>query len=73
MLDVTQKFSPCNSGSAISYADAAHRLYMAQVAKIHEQAEAVEAYAALRRGVETIIIEDIYEALSRIEDNEGGV
>jgi len=54
----------------ISYKDAAHRLFMAEVERVQKADSAAKAFGALRRRMDDILSEEIFPPISAIDKGE---
>ena len=54
----------------LSYKDAAHRLYMAEVAKIKTEKQAELAMTNIQENIDKTIINDIYPPLTKIDSGD---
>ena len=54
----------------ISYKDAAHHLYMTEVAKINTEKQAKQAMAKIWEQIDYTIINNIYPPLTKIDSGE---
>jgi hypothetical protein len=52
----------------ISYKDAAHRLYLAEVAKLEAEEHALRAIQSIRQRIDDTIMEEIYPAINYIDN-----
>ena len=52
----------------ISYKDAAHRLYQAKMAQLEAEEYALQAIENIRERMDNTIMEDIYPAISHIDN-----
>ena len=54
----------------ISYKDAAHRLYMAEVERLKKSDAAAKSWAAIKSRMDDLVMEDIIPPLSAIDKGE---
>lgn len=54
----------------LSYKDAAHRLYMAEVSKIDTDKHAEYAMSAIREKIDSTIVNDIYPPLTALDNTD---
>jgi hypothetical protein len=54
----------------ISYKDAAHRLFMAEVERVQKADSAAKAFGELRRRMDDILSEEIFPPISAIDKGE---
>ncbi|KAF8811546.1 hypothetical protein BYT27DRAFT_7089203 [Phlegmacium glaucopus] len=54
----------------LSYKDAAHRLYMAEVQKMETETQAKLAFTKIRDGIDKTIVNDIYPPMTKIDDGD---
>lgn len=54
----------------LSYKDAAHRLYMAEVERVKKADSAAKSFAAIRRSLDALVTSDILPAIQAIDKGE---
>jgi hypothetical protein len=54
----------------ISYKDAAHRLYMAEVAKMKTEKQAELAMTSIRDNIDKTIVNDIYPPITNLDNGD---
>ena len=54
----------------LSYKDAAHRLYMTEVAKLKTERETEYAFNSIRQEIDNTIVNEIYPPITKIDSQE---
>jgi hypothetical protein len=54
----------------ISYKDAAHRLYMAEIAKLNSEKDAEASMMKIKEIIDNTVINDLYPPLMKIDSGE---
>ena len=54
----------------ISYKDAAHRLYMAEIAKLNSEKDAEASMMKIKENIDNTVINDLYPPLMKIDSGE---
>lgn len=54
----------------LSYKDAAHRLYLAEVARFRAEKDAENAFVGIRDRIDNVIMHDIYPVITKIDNGQ---